>query len=970
MTRPQTRQTISLWGTLSCHILLLVTLLSSFAVATTAAGNELRNASFEAPHPTKSGMPADWGCARIYGTGPTHFEWSADARTGAHSLRMTAMHVTQLVCQDVKLPIGSPYTFRFYAKGSGKFHVFVHARAAHKIIDHHTRADWTVTDRWLPYEISGSVPEGTDVMRFHVGTPMVGCDVLIDDAEVVLDAPAPQAGSEPELTDSDLVNATPMARLDCVPYAGLSTAELHDGHVGWGGLRPEHRPGRGARFAFRWERPVTVCAVEFVQDERRTALSYLIDVDTDGDRQFDTTLARATGTGHGGTWQRHVLRPTRVHAIRFCGLQGLDRYGMCYPVLREFSILVRPEGWLRAPPAEPAPRNGPPDLSPVGVPRPLPEVSRDVAVPMTERTARGAFVESWMFGFNKTSRPPFSELPSVNHFLDQLEHIGADHVMLFPQVPGTLCPVWPSKVVKGHDWDVLTPLVDTLEARHIRTLVIFGKLSEQLKPDRPWPQWFGQLLAEVASRGAHGASICADEFPQCGGGPDPAFYQQELQRALGLEQKPAVREDTEAYRRWKLFNFRQYAAAHQQAAAPALALRPDFVYFSNVRVDPIRLNQTVGCLAYDILATGMPITYFGTDPYYNDHRDRVYMERTVKILSAAARPRKALPVLKGGSWDFAHLERYQGILLNGSAIASVMHGAGGVSFYRLNYLFLNNKAHLVREAFRLIEWLDLQGLPNTQTPPVVAVLHSRASEDFWQLRQELTTGPDQRVAAIRGYIVQMLIEEFLLRESIPFDIHYIEREDDLSDLARYGLIILPFPYCLSEAAARRVEQAWEAGSRVMLCERLGDADQLGTPRPTPLLADWKARERIAFVENVLDNITRAEFRADLSRKLDELLGAALPVAVARYGRNVEVILREGAAGRRLLAVLNWEPADSVCDIRLRLPEGRYRVQQCDGFGTRPAAIAGEQLVTEASLRQFRVRLNRDQVRVYDIRPVR
>jgi len=943
--------------------------------------NIIRNPSFEEPDPAVGDMPAHWRCGKIYGAGPTHFEWSADAHTGERSLRMTSLHVTQLVYQDLKLPAGSHYTFRIRARGSGKLRLFVQARRQSEVLGDTALTDWTLTDRWLDYEITGTVPQGCEHVRFHVGTPMRGCDVFLDDAEVLLGqseaAPSEPPGSGAGDT-ADLLDITPFCQLKYVPFAGTALAELSDGEVRWGGLRPEHRPGRGARFEFHFPCPTTVEAIELAQSERRPATSYLIDADTDGDGSFDKTLVRVTGVGQGGELTRHSLEPTQARALRFCGLQGPDRYGRSYPGLREFRILVQPSASVTAviqesvgPTAHPkAAAEGSLELRPVGVPRALPQVSRDLSLPMTERTARGVFIEAWMLGLGKETPPLFDRLEPLEHFLWQLDYVGADHVWLFPRRTGTRSPIWPSEFVEGSEWDALSPLVETLRERQIRTFVIFGKTSKLLQPELSWPKWFGGLLAEVASKGTHGASICADEYPQCGGGPDPEVYAAALERELGLAERPAVREDTEEYRRWMLFHYQQVAIAHKQAAERALAVNPDFSFVSNWRVDPVLLNQTYGVLAYDVLGQRAGLDYFGTDPYYGEPGRRTYMERTVKLLAAAARPQGALPVLKGGSWDFEHLDRYPGILLNGSAIASVMHGAAGASFYRLNYLFLNNKSHLVREAFRIIEWLDAAGLRATHAPPTIAVLHSRASEDFWQLRHELTRGADLRVDGIRGYVAQKIIEEFLIRNNYPFEIHYLDREDDLAELGQYRMIVLPFPYCISDKALSAVAEAYRAGARVVICERLGEANELGTLRPEPAFHAWQERDGVVVLDDVVESFTDPRFRARLAETFDGLLGDGKPLEVWEYGQNVEVVMREGVSGQRLLAAINWEPREVVFDVGLRLPEGAYKVRQCDGYGSRPAAVAGRTELTTAELGRFRVRLSRGQVRVYDVRPVR
>lgn len=965
--------------------LISVCLLSSFAWA---QDNFLVNPSFEQPNAAGDG-PAGWAWGRVYGSGPLHFEWTREAHSGQRAFRMISLHATQLLYQDLVLPAGTRYTCRIFAKGSGKLRFSLQPRKGNELVAAATEADWTLTDRWLDYWADGVVPEGCERVRLHIITPTPGCDVLLDDAQVILGDWQPP--TPPTLPPEPRAGAclTARCRLQCTPYAGTDLPGLCDGDVLEGGLQPEQHPGRGARFAFILPAPAVITQIELAQAEHRPATSYLIDADTDGDGGFDATLVRVTGTGQSGAVIGHRFPPLRVYAVRFCGLQGEDRYGRVYPTLTEFRIRGEEPEPLSVPQPGPAPARSA-TLRPVGVPRSLPQPTRDLAVPMAARTARGVFVEPWMFGMGKDSPPPFESLGAVDQFLWQLDYLGADHVWLFPSAGGSRSPIWPSRIVEGTEWDALTPMVRTLAQRDIRTFVIFGQLPKLLDESMSYPRWLGGLLAEVAASGAHGASICADEYPQCGGPPDPETYAAALQTELGLQERPAHREDTEAFRRWQLFHYRQVAAAHRQAAQHALAVNPDFLFTSNWRVDPVALNTTYGTLAYDILAQTSGLHFMGTDPYYDEAARRTYMERTVKLLAAAARPRGCLPVLKGGSWDFAHLERYRGILLNGSAVAAVMHGAAGVSFYRMNYLFLNNKAHLVREAFAMIEWLDSIGLRDTHLPPAIAVLHSRASEDFWQLRQEMTIGADLKVDGIRGYVAHKLIEEELLRRSLPFEVHYLEREDDLAELERYAVIVLPFAYCISDAAVAAIDRAVRAGSKLLICERLGEADELGNLRPAPALADWTARDGVRFLGDVVDRFTDPQFRSHLGDTLDTMLAGRCPIKVASAAGNVEAIVREGN-GHWLLACINWEPEDALLAVHLRLPPGDYAVTQCDGYGVRAAGIAERtgqpeqegqflwgavpaggavtvrQALSDKDLADFTVHLERDQVRIYDIR---
>ena len=69
-------------------LILALALACAFA---SAQENPLTNPSFEEANEAGD-MPAGWSWGRIYGNGPLHFEWTADARTVAQRflLRETA----------------------------------------------------------------------------------------------------------------------------------------------------------------------------------------------------------------------------------------------------------------------------------------------------------------------------------------------------------------------------------------------------------------------------------------------------------------------------------------------------------------------------------------------------------------------------------------------------------------------------------------------------------------------------------------------------------------------------------------------------------------------------------------------------------------------------------------------------------------------------------------------------------------
>ena len=947
------RQPFSLMLTPIC---LLCCVLAAAARSTAAApANLLRNPSFEAAADAKAERPARWEIGTIYGTGPNVHEWSQQARTGERSLRLHSMHVTEYVQQRLPVQEGGRFALSVHARGAGRFMIVISAVVPGEDGDSARKQllvrKFGTTDRWLPYSVSCDVPASAEELWVMLGTPRHNCNVWFDDAgltrlgsDVEETERTAQTQAAPARLEAKLFDVTPFCGVRSDPFALAGIRAVTDSDP-LTRLAPEIGPGRGARIAFDMPREVSLTSVELVQSG---ASSYLWDADTDGDGGFDRVLARVEDDAVQDGWVKHRFEPVAVHAVRLVGLVRSGRWPQwdrsAFPSCAEVRIQVAHEPWMDSlktarQPFVPGART---HLVPANVvPGPLGRAESTAATPFSEQTGRGVCICPWMLGWHAKSPETYSK-ERCEAFAAELERLRLNHVVLMLEGSGHLVP-WPSSAAKGADVDFLDQMTACLGEKGIRTFFLPGHGTKSMRPDgQPWPTWFGRLLSESMAHGCSGVSVCADEFPQCGGSPDPSVYAQALKRDLGLDEKPPVRADTEAYRRFMLFHYRQVGAFHRQAAETALAQNPAAVLLSNWRIDPVALNSTYGCLAYDVLAEQTGLHLMGTDPYFSDPWRRTFMERCVKLLAAANRPRGAMAVLKAGQWGrWDRLSQWRSILTGGSAVAAVMHGAEAVTFYRHNYLRLNANTHWVREAFEIVEHLDQQGFPASRGPRDVAILHSRASEDFWQHRCHMTDAGDPGRDGVRGYVTQKVIEELLLERSIPTAYFYLDREDTFeSELSDYGVVLLPFPYCISDRAARAVAAAREAGAHVIVCDRLGEANELGTLRAEPVFASWREQGtgRFAFVDDVLGTYWRDDVRDRFVDDLIRRVGEHRTLSMETGGRNLEGIVRHGAGDRAFVAFINWEDVPLRADVSLNLPAGDYTVQVLDKFGRRPGGV--------------------------------
>jgi len=278
----------------------------------------------------------------------------------------------------------------------------------------------------------------------------------------------------------------------------------------------------------------------------------------------------------------------------------------------------------------------------------------------------------------------------------------------------------------------------------------------------------------------------------------------------------------------------------------------------------------------------------------------------------------------------------------GNALSLAAHGAS-VNCYHLRYASDGHRHDAFQRGYGLLEaiegWLEGSTIPNT-----IAVLYSRAGEDFYGLRygrSGLPANEDESGAIWKcggwaqpanraawryntttnvrgswGFRAQKAVLHLLLRNGYPFRMHYLDSLD-AKQLEGARLIILPFAYSMSPEAAGVVRRAVEAGAALIVFSQLGETDALGAERPQPLLLDTVGLAALPSGQR--------ETQLDLTRQCPVTVSASLPkvetfdrVAVStadKWSRGGEILHRR--VGKGQVVYLAGDFAAHAADAAMR-----------------------------------------------------
>jgi hypothetical protein len=347
----------------------------------------------------------------------------------------------------------------------------------------------------------------------------------------------------------------------------------------------------------------------------------------------------------------------------------------------------------------------------------------------------------------------------------------------------------------------------------------------------------------------------------------------------------------------------------------------------------------------------------------------------------------------------------------------LMYGGGSANYWRFYQLKESGHWKSVQKGYAMADDLEALGVWDARPPHDIAVLSSRESWDWWQVRSYYGPLPkptaDRAIEAMRGWFADELVNDrILLKNGYPYDWYFMDNPKHLEQLEGYKVILLPFAYSVSDAAAAKVKEAARKGAKVILFGTLGETDEWGQPRATPVLSlvptlrvgtsrsDAPASPNNPLVptlrvgtkpsdapastnafsdlvqagqatilnEDLLEVGSDDRFQAKVLALIDGALGDKHPFKMNRYGKHIDGTLLAKSERERFVFLINWEEKPATVDLSVGVPDGNYRVMMRDDLQWHKVTLGGRDVFTAPMLRKLRRLVPAQKVEAYYISP--
>ena len=325
----------------------------------------------------------------------------------------------------------------------------------------------------------------------------------------------------------------------------------------------------------------------------------------------------------------------------------------------------------------------------------------------------------------------------------------------------------------------------------------------------------------------------------------------------------------------------------------------------------------------------------------------------IRMLAAANGWRKVSQLFWG--W---HKASEPPVLLYARPLWMLMYGGSSCNYWRFYQLKVSGHTESVRRGYAMADDLEALGVWDARPPHAIAVVSSRRSWDWWQVKafhgKLPRAGDDRAIAAMRGWFSDEIVNrKFLLDNGYPYDWYFMDNPAHLEKLGGYKVILLPFAYSVSDAAAAKIARAART-AKVILFDTLGETDEWGRPRSAPAFKQLLDSGMAVRVEGDLMAAGADDaYMAKVLALVDGALGADNPLKVTRYGKRIDATLLAKNEREKFLFVINWEREPAAVDFSIALPDGSYEVRMRDDVGWHEVSLQGKAAMPAKALRRFR-----------------
>ncbi|HPD15519.1 MAG TPA: hypothetical protein PLE19_11240 [Planctomycetota bacterium] len=1005
----------------------LVVLIALLGPAPAFARNLLENPSFERDR-NRDGLPDGWH--RVFDeklSGP--FALVDDAQDGRRAVCLETEEWNflrpQHIAQKVKLPRDAAYCrLAVHAKGRGLVSLTIvflkdGQPLREQTIDmgfgkqqapEEVKKDFALELGYTLYETLSEVPPGANGALVKLGNTAAALDRLNNWGRCFLDNASFVTGSRGELdtlsqtdeparlelsiTDA-LRNIAPYARIRSEPPS-FDNRLLTDGDTK---TAPEPYPGadRGIVYNILLPKPLPIRKLRLHLNG--LADSYSIRGDADGDGVFEAPLLRTSGLQGLTGWKTHTLPGGALKALRLQAIAGTEPlwgFRQCHPFVTEIEVHVPPDA---IPDAElkawavnqyqfplaggvPAIEAKPAELT--------------LERPKASRFRKLVCADLWMWGIHYDKKTPkgtwtkekVKENKGFQESAQVCKEMGVDTV--FIDLTNSSCwdlMPWPSKVCNGTEDNILKCLIDALHDEGFKVVTQTLHNFTPFEPIKwhypceetsryPGMRQFPSILygghvrdnwltiyEEQVAAGADGVCLGSDEFYYRGHFletlPADDAQRRDYEKRFG-HPVPAKEADTLEYRQW---------VAHTEEGLTGLFTfwntelkkRHPGLYTTTVFMQPVQRSNLYGeGVPFDLIGARSGIDEIGSD----------YMDPWgIRLLAAANGWRRTSQFF----WGWQKAEE-PALLLTARPLWMLMYGGASCNYWRFFQLKESGHWKSVQKGYAMATDLEALGVLDARPPRDIAVLSSRASWDWWQVRSFYGKLPwpeaDRAIEAMRGWFADEWVNDrLLLRNGYTYDWYFADNPAHLERLHGYKLLILPFAYSLSDTAAAKVREAAGNGTRVVLFRTLGETDEWGVPRTVPALKDIAdSGQAVVIPDDILEVAGDDTFMSKLLALIDTTLGEKAAFKLHRYGKRVDAALLAKGDWERFLFLINWEETPATVDLSVAVPDGGYTLMMRDDAAWHRVTLGGKDQLSPAMLRKFRRVLAPQKAEVYYLAP--
>lgn len=706
----------------------------------------------------------------------------------------------------------------------------------------------------------------------------------------------------------------------------------------------------GAEISFKFSKPLDITMFRFAQ-AGSGASHYKLLADVEGKGDYSTVIADRTDEKIIKREWIELPVNKKVFALKFVAVAGQIGYRASFPDISEIEIYSKD----RINAGIPASGGAAVQSAQFKQMPPLDRRNIDIRV----------CTDWWnwnMNGWEKVrDKVPFGEWNAYKNMLDSFKELDINSVRLFGESDaGDNIIPFPSKLVdKEHQRDWMKPLAEQLGKDGYPVYyfthawkIPFQKLGEQAPS--PWKRWdypymqsdtivgvnpnykvtypcviceddfrvkWTQMMREALQNGAKGIYLTPDEYffkghnlarancPACTA---------EFKKMFGYDSMPKLKapsqgtneggqvnaplpEDTEQYRKWKLFEYIKLSDLFKRVSADLKKEFPNAILVMSdnqgtVDASNCRLEHTV---ADDIIGTDPNADFKQVYGASGCGQPVSYIAFIKRFEASAGRDK----LLSSAGWGPADVIRpantYNGI------IPQVMLGAKAVEVYRHNYIYMHNGSSVYKKTFRMIRLLEKWDIQKAEDPGLVCMLLSRAGEDWYYTKVSSMMDASKKDKAVefylhladesinkvianqsnderqrflaqdrmRGFGSRLTMEAFLGSNGIPYKVAYTERPDNMKNLKRFKVIVAPFAYSLSKDAFNEIKAAVEAGSKLIIFDQLAPTNEFGTPYEKPLLSELVGKPGVIYIKDSLSDVSAdmkklSEYKALIDKAIE------------------------------------------------------------------------------------------------------